>query len=153
MGSNSTVIIIQPILQQNNVAKLDDLVYEPVLFCKVFMGILSLMRKTLLTTTEDQFPLSTLEVIRDDLFKLTQALSNYSGVELEGQVEYPDTYIGYLYSLDSLNNHINASRTEIMKAIGVKKSSSPTRSRGIQNCRNKVFQAMDMVRDFEQQKP
>lgn len=140
MEQNSNVIIIENVLQNNKVKSLADLTDEPKLFCKVFKEIFNLMKETLLSSSEEGIPTTTLVVIREDLFKLTKMLLMYY---------ISDGFIDSLYPLKDLNDIVDAARAEIINAIDIKKASSTTRSRRIRNCRNKVIEALEMMKEFE----
>ena len=147
MEQGNNVIIIERVLLDNKVKSLADLADKPKLFCKVFKAIFGIM-KDLMKVSEDKIPTPTLEVIRDDLVKLSNVLDQYSNIADE-ELEYPDNRIDYKYPLDELMRIIDDARTPIITAIGETKKTSSKRTKGIQSCKYKIAKAIEMMKEFE----
>lgn len=140
MSPNNNVVIIENVLQDYEVISLADLADNPKLFCKVFNKIFSLMIETIMSGSEEEIPTPILVIIKNDLFKLTKMLFKCYGT---------DQLISTLYPLKDLNGVVDAARREIISAIDKKKASSIERSEKIQNCRDKLFIAIEMMKEFE----
>lgn len=147
MAQESNVIILQKILKKHSTS-LEDLIDQPKLFCMVFKETFELMNQELLSSPEDELPTPTLVVIKNDLFHFTKILLQCPYIE-NTKLQNPTHRIDYFYSLSTLNTIIDAARTEIMAAISIKNNSSTIRSKRIQNSRNKILDAIDIMNDFE----
>lgn len=148
MAQESNVIIINKVLQDCQVGHFADLADQPALFCKVFKEIFHRMKQTLMSCSEEKLPTPTLIVIKEDLFRLTDELFQYYSTD-DSQLRYPHRRIDTLYPLNDLIKIVDAARTELIVAINQRNVSSPVRSRRIQNCRDKIFEALDEIREFE----
>jgi hypothetical protein len=148
MAQESNIIIINQVLRDHRITCFADLADQPALFCKVFKEIFKLMWKALMSCSEEKIPGATLVVIKDDLLILTNELFNYYEID-DISLRYPYRRVDVLYSLDNLRTIIDAARKEIIVAISKKDVSSPIRTRCIQNCRNKIFEALNAIREFE----
>lgn len=140
MAQDNNVVIIENVLHDNKVKSLADLADKPKLFCKVFKEIFSLMIETIMLGSEEEIPTPILVIIKNDLFKLTKMLFKCYGT---------DQPINTLYPLKDLNGVVDTARREIISAIDKKKASSIERSEKIQICRDKLFIAIEMMKEFE----
>jgi hypothetical protein len=147
MGQTGNLSIVEQILQKNGIKDLAHLVDQPALFRKVFKEIFIRMKDYLLSASEEELLTDVLNVIKNDLFILTRSLLDYPNIEDESMYN-PANRIDEKYPLNALNIVVDAARRELIAAVGIKELSSPVRTRRIQNCRNKIIEAIDMINGF-----